>query len=371
MGDRQTQRQSNTQTLNAESAANIRQGQSNIRGMLNSNPFQQYDGDLVAGLNDNQLAARDMFANGMGAGNPLLSEAATAARSAGGYAPETITPQSFADADLSAYQNPFQQEVIDAAANDINRQRELMLNDNSARATKSGAWGGSRHGVIDAETNRAAGDTLARTTAQLRSQGFDRAAELFGQDASRQMQADMANNQFGLAGQNLNLQGAGLLGQLGQYENDNLRANTSLLAGLGSEENQLETAGNLADYGEYLRRYEDMYRRVGAEGMATGLMPALVNSQGTATTQNNPGLLSIAGTGAQMASLFMSDRRLKTDISPVGEHKGRKWYEFRYIWDKPAVRRLGLMAQDLIKTEPERVVVMPNGYMAVDYEGAF
>lgn len=303
-GGKSKVKQSNTQTLNAQSAANIRQGQQRIDSIMNANPFQAYDGDMVAGLNADQQGARDMFAQNMGQGNGLLDQAATAAQQAGGYSPETITARSFGDADLSAYQNPYQQQVIDAASNDINRQRELSLNDNKARAAKAGAFGGSRHGVIDAETNRAAGDTLARTTAGLRADGFNQAASLYNTDANRAMQADMANNQFGLAGANLGLQGAGLLGQIGNYQNTNARADAGMMGAFGSEQNALENANLQAMYGEFLRGQDDPYRRAGVEAMRAGLMPAMVNSSGTSTQTQNPGLLGIAGTGLQAFGLF-------------------------------------------------------------------
>jgi hypothetical protein len=368
MGGKSKTKSSNTQTLNPESRRNIQQGQANIRGLVNNNPFQSYDGDMVAGLNDTQLRARDMFGDNMNTGQGLLDQAASMAEQAGGYTPERIEAQSFAEADLSQYMNPFQQEVIDAAANDINRHRDLSLNDNKTRAAHAGAFGGSRHGVIDAETNRAAGDTLARTTAQLRSDGFDRAAGLFGQDANRHMQADMANNQFGLAGASKDLAAAGLFGNLGNAANANARADAATMGAFGSEENDIDTARLQAAYQDFLRGYEDPFRRAGVEAMATGLMPALVNSTGTSTQRQTPGIGSLVGTGLQAAALF-SDRNLKHDIKPVGTHKGRKWYEFKYIFDPLQRVFTGLMAQDLLESEPERVTRHESGFYMVNYEG--
>lgn len=90
-------------------------------------------------------------------------------------------------------------------------------------------------------------------------------------------------------------------------------------------------------------------------------------SQGTSTTrQSDP--LGTAGDIAKIASIFMSDRRLKRDIQEVGtDEHGHKWYDFRYLWSDTIHR--GLMAQDLLKTEPWRVLEMPNGYYAVNYAG--
>ena len=66
------------------------------------------------------------------------------------------------------------------------------------------------------------------------------------------------------------------------------------------------------------------------------------------------------GVGAAAGSA-VSDRRLKKNIVPLGGG----WYAFSYLWD--SVLRFGVMAQELLLTKPEAVIVMPNGYYAVDY----
>jgi len=62
----------------------------------------------------------------------------------------------------------------------------------------------------------------------------------------------------------------------------------------------------------------------------------------------------------------VSDARLKEDIVPVGVHKsGLGLYEFRYLGETKRYR--GVMAQEVLHHTPEAVVVMPNGYYAVNY----
>lgn len=65
------------------------------------------------------------------------------------------------------------------------------------------------------------------------------------------------------------------------------------------------------------------------------------------------------------AALGFSDRRLKENIKPIGEFNGLKWYAYNYIWSP--IEQIGVMAQDLIKTNPDAVHVLPSGYMVVDY----
>ena len=76
-------------------------------------------------------------------------------------------------------------------------------------------------------------------------------------------------------------------------------------------------------------------------------------------------IAGIAGNlfGAQGA-FPMSDRRLKTNIKPIGEINSLKWYEFDYIWGGP--RQIGVMAQEVLKIIPEAVFKIGR-WLAVDY----
>lgn len=67
------------------------------------------------------------------------------------------------------------------------------------------------------------------------------------------------------------------------------------------------------------------------------------------------------GASLGLLALALSDRRLKTDIEFLGEMKGRKFYRFRYLWDK--VKQIGVMADE----NPDIAVEGPHGYMMVNY----
>lgn len=96
---------------------------------------------------------------------------------------------------------------------------------------------------------------------------------------------------------------------------------------------------------------------------------ALGSLLGTAFPQTIGGL-GAAGGGGLGALLALSDRRLKTDIRKVGESdSGFPMFSFRYKWDEPGTKHIGVMAQDVMKTRPEAVTRTPFG-LAVDYEKA-
>ena len=94
---------------------------------------------------------------------------------------------------MSAYQNPFEEQVVQGALGDIERSRLMQEQANMAQATRAGAFGGSRQGVVSGMTNEAALRQAASTAAQLRSAGFTQAAQFGQTDAARALQAQLAN----------------------------------------------------------------------------------------------------------------------------------------------------------------------------------
>lgn len=71
------------------------------------------------------------------------------------------------------------------------------------------------------------------------------------------------------------------------------------------------------------------------------------------------GLFSLGG------AAMMSDRRLKTNIKPVGKTDGGLTvYTYNYVWGGPT--QMGVMAQDVEEKDPSAVVEI-DGFKAVDY----
>ena len=106
---------------------------------------------------------------------------------------EQVGAGQIAGTDLSAYINPYESQVVQQSLSDIDRQRQMEQMQRSAQAGAAGAFGGSRHGIAEAETSRAYAEQAAQTAAGLRQAGFDRATTLAGQDIGTRMQADLAN----------------------------------------------------------------------------------------------------------------------------------------------------------------------------------
>ena len=145
------------------------------------------------GFNVNQAAAQGIQQAQQGASNEM------------GYRPMAIGAPS--QANLQQYTNPYESQVVQQSLGDLERSRLMTQNAGDAQAGAANAFGGSRHGIAAAETNRGFADQAARTASGLRMGGYQNA-----QDMARQ--ASMQNQQAGLQGSQQRLQAGSQLGNL-------------------------------------------------------------------------------------------------------------------------------------------------------------
>ena len=179
---------------------------------------------------------------------------------------EDITAGQFSQTDLTPYQNQYTQGVVDTALGDIERARQMQQGENAAAAVSAGAFGGSRQGLVEAETNRAALEQAANTAARLRQQGFESAAQRAESDIGRRMQADQLNTQFGLRGDLANQQ-AQLAADTTSAANElaRLRSNQAMRGQM----EQAQTSANLAadtNTANNLMRAQQLNQAAGLQG---------------------------------------------------------------------------------------------------------
>jgi len=176
----------------------------------------------------------------------------------------------------AAFQNPYQQQVIDRTMLEMDRQAAIAQQAANANAVRAGAFGGTREAVQRAEMQRNVMDQKANTIANLLNQGYTQsqaqAQQAFEQQQQRQMQVGTGigaltgqQAQLGLqagqavgalAGQQgqLGLQAGQAVGGLsGQQAQLGLQAGQTL-AGMQTQEAQLglQGAGQLANIGQTL-----------------------------------------------------------------------------------------------------------------------
>lgn len=316
-----------------------------------------------------------------------------------GYTPQSVSAPT-AVGGISTYMNPYTQQVIDTSMADLERQRQMQMNQLGAQATQAGAFGGSRQGVAEALTNEAFARQGGQLAAGLRQQGFNTALGAAQQDVATGMQASLANQAAQAAaqqfGQSTSLQA--------QQANQQARLQAALAnqqAGLAGAQQRLSAAGQMGNlsnlgfgFGQQIQQQQMMQGAlqqalqqkliddaraqyqgfVGAPQQALGvplqaLGAAPVPQTTTQTSTRTPGLFDYLTIGA---TAFSSDPRLKTNIQPKGEFKGVKFY----TWDwneegekiaRPGQPTFGVMADELQKTHPHLVIRGEDGYLRVNY----
>jgi hypothetical protein len=219
---------------------------------------------------------------------------------------------------IDTYFNPYVSQVAGHTLDDLDRFRQMAVNQNASDATLSSAFGGDRQAVTDSLTNEAFARQAASTLAGLYSQGFDTSSGLLMSDKERllqnqqlnaglQQQMNLANmgaaNQFalanqatglqaGLANQNAGLQGAqvnlagsGLLGNFANQQQQQLLTGANAVTGVGLQQQAQQQAQLDAAYQQFLRELGYPYQQQDVLNKALGMFGTM---QGQYTQPNYP-----------------------------------------------------------------------------------
>ena len=186
------------------------------------------------------------------------------------------------------------------------------------------------------------------------------------------------NPLFKLALDNANRQtnqSAAASGRLNAGDTLSQLSNNVLLSASPLIDRQREDVNNLLNFGAGIAGARGNLA-IGEATNLGGLTTDVGNVQAAGTVgaanaqaQGGQNLLS---TGLGIAGLFASDERLKTNKKKIGEKNGYDWYS--WDWNEIAGEIMGLfgssegvMAQEVIKTNPNAVVLDNTGYYKVNY----
>jgi hypothetical protein len=364
MSSKSTQKTKSTQSLTPWAQQQYDDLSNAILGVARQ-PLTPYDGPLAAGPDPLQAQAQAMAQANQGLGRETVDDAIGAARAAGGYSPMAVQAGSLADADLSAYMNPYLDAVAGDLLSGLDRGRRMAINTQAGDFTRQGAWGGSREGVADSLTNEAYARQASEGLNSLYSTGFQNAQAQAQSDLDRQLQAASANQAAGLQNAQLGLASANLLGGLGQQQQQMAGADATLLNGLGAQNQAYAQQGLDAAYQEFLRQQAYPMQQAALYQGLLGATPMPTTTVGRQTTsQSNP--MQTLQSAVQIGSMLLSDARLKTDLEWAGHDGRRDWWDFRYLWDAPGTVRRGVIAQDMLATDPHAVCER-DGWLMVDY----
>lgn len=272
-----------TQSLSPWSQQQFNQRSGAIDDYMANNPFERYDGPLVAGLSDRETRARGLFEQNMGSFSGDFDEARSMIRSAPTHA-------DFGDK-AHLYMNPYEDAVVDTTIDEIHRYNDERNAQAKEQALANRAYGGSGGEVSRAINDEASRREAAQMAAQLRYTGYNDARGYYDRDIQDQIRR------------------GGLIADLGAREHT-MNANDALtLNQLGEVERGIEQDTLGADYNEFLRGEEDFYRRLAVMQQQLGMTPMLVNSttnqSSRSSESSNPGLLGTLGAAASIGSMFV------------------------------------------------------------------
>lgn len=114
---------------------------------------------------------------------------------------------------IGQFMNPYTSMVTGNTVQAMDRGRQMAQGQIGTQATAAGAFGGSRHGVAEAETNRNFFDSVGQTVGNLQQQGFNSAVG--SAQAQQGIQSQLAGQGFGFGqsiGQQQGAQGGTMQG---------------------------------------------------------------------------------------------------------------------------------------------------------------
>lgn len=276
----------------------------------NTNPYQSYTGDRLAGFTPMQQQA---FQNigGMqvspqtGQATGLAGLAGMGSLGAGAnYMNMATNPAA-----IQAFMSPYQQNVTDwqkqQAISDYGRQLPGL----GAGASQAGAFGGTRHALVESEAQRNLQNQLAGIQAQGSQNAFNAA-----------QQAQQFGAGLGLQGYGQALQGAQTLGQLGQQQYQQQMGINAAQQQAGAQQQAMNQQQLTNQYQDFLNRQNYPYQQLSfmsdiLHGTPTG---GITTAQ---TYQAAPSMFSqIAGLGMGLGALGKGFGMFKEG----GEIKGYK-----------------------------------------------
>jgi len=287
---------------------------------INQNPYQTYGANRIAGFSPMQQQAQQQAAGmrtsgATGFGTQLAGAAGLGALGAQ-YDPTQFQAGQFGGESAQQYMSPYMQNVVDIQQREAQRQGDVAGTQLASQATKSGAFGGGRQAIMQAEAAR----NLATQKGDIQARGlqssYDNAQAQFNADQARRMQAQQLSEQskqygagYGMQGLQTALQGAGQLGALGGQEFSQGMDINKLQNAYGGQQQALQQQGLSQAYQDFQNQQNYPYKQLGfMSDMIRGLP---LGQQSTRQLYEvEPGMaqqLGSLGASAYGLSKFMAD----------------------------------------------------------------
>lgn len=161
-----------------------------------------------------------------------------------------------------SYMSPYIQNVVDIEKREAQRQADIARQSRGAAFAKSGAYGGGRQAIEEAEAQRNLATQMGDIQARGLQSAYDRAGQMFSSDEARAAQ-------FGIQGALANLsnaQQAAVQNQAAQLQTQGMNASQALQAALANQ----QASQQAAQLSEQSRQYGAGYGLQGLQTAMTG-----------------------------------------------------------------------------------------------------
>jgi hypothetical protein len=220
------------------------------RGAAAANtPFTKYTGDRYAGLSDLEKASQ--------AGIAGLQ----------GFQPTQYTSRSFTDPGVAGmYMSPYQQGVTDIAKREAQRTADINATKLGAGAVSQGAFGGYRHGLVEAEHGRNTSQLLNDIQTKGLQSAYEMGMKQFESEAERNQRLQYLQDLSNRYGYTSGIEALKLQGEAGRLPRE------------------LEQKERDFEYNEFIRAEEDPFKKL---NFLKGIPSALPGSVYTATREES------------------------------------------------------------------------------------
>ena len=288
---------------------------------LTQKPYQTYGGERLAGFSPLQLATQQRIsglgpAAQIGEASDIASLAGAQAFGAGQFAPGQYTGGTFNRGAAGFYMSPFLEQAMAPQLREAQRTSDILGTQQAGQAVKSGAFGGSRAGLLEAERQRNLGTQMGDIRARGYQTAYEQAANQFNQDMQRRMQAQQLSEQSRQFGANIGLQGlntaisaASQLGQLGQLGFGQEKDIIGMQKDVGAEQQGLRQKGLDVAYQDFLNQQNYPYRQLGffsdmIRGLPLGQQSAQDIYSGQPSLAQTAGSIGAGLYGAKQLGLY-------------------------------------------------------------------
>ena len=254
---------------------------------INQNPYVSYEGQRTAGINPLQKQGF-MGVSNLGPAEQLGQGSALAMMGGLGG----LNPGQFGKAEADQYMSPYMQNVLNVQKREAMRDYQRQIPGMMSGAARAGGLGGTRSALAMSEGRRNLQNQMQGIEAQGMQNAFQQAQQQFNADQARRMQG------FGQA-----IQGAGVLGQLGQtqFGQQAQAAEMQQRAGASLRDIEQERLSNL--YQDFIDQQNYPYQQL---AFMSDILRGVPTSDSASKFYRQPPSLAVqvAGLGLGLGSLY-------------------------------------------------------------------